>query len=75
MRIHRHITVLAAAVAATTALTPVAGALAAPNRAGGAPSVPQHVSARTYSTGARYVPEQVWREINDAMLVKLLNRQ
>jgi hypothetical protein len=25
--------------------------------------------------GARFVPERVWQEINDAMLTKLLNRQ
>ena len=53
MRIHRHIATLAATVAAIGALTPVAGALAAPNRAGSAPtgSVAAHrvfAPARTY---------------------------
>jgi hypothetical protein len=38
MRIHRHIATLAATVAAIGAFTPVAGALAAPNRAGSAPT-------------------------------------
>ena len=53
MRIHRHIATLAATVAAIGALTPVAGALAARNRAGSAPtwSVAAHrvfAPARTY---------------------------
>jgi len=77
MRIHRHISSLAATVATIGALTPVAGALAAPNRAGcalSAPGASHHVSAAPAdSTRARVVPERVWKEINDAMATKLLN--
>lgn len=82
MRIHPHITKLAATLAAIGAMTPIAGAVAAPNRAGGALAAPvanlplHSVSApsRTYWTGARFVPQRVWQEINDGLLVKLLNR-
>jgi hypothetical protein len=79
MRIHRHITTLAATAAAIGALAPVTGAFAAPNRAGSAlkaPAAPHHVSAplATCSTGTAVVPERVWQEINDALLTKLLNR-
>jgi hypothetical protein len=79
MRIHRHIATLAATVAAIGALTPVAGALAALNRAGSAPtgSVAAHrvfAPARTYSTVDRFVPDRVWQAINDGMLTKLMRR-
>ncbi len=79
MRIHRHIAELAATLAVIGAGTPVAGAVAAPNQAWGAlaASVVRHpvsAPARTHSASARVVPEVVWREINDALQVKLLNR-
>ncbi len=75
MRIRRHITMLAATTVAIAALTPAPGALGAPNRAGSALTAqPVSASTRTYSTAARFVPERIWQELNDAIAVKLLNR-
>jgi hypothetical protein len=73
MRIHRHITSLAATITVIGAATPVAGASYPPNLAGsvGSPAGIHH----TDPSGARFVPERVWQQINDAMSVKYLQRQ
>lgn len=76
MRIHRHITLLTATIAAIGASTPIAGAFDPPNLAGSAPSPgAAHHAVHRARTGARFVPESVWQQINDAMSVKLLQRQ
>jgi hypothetical protein len=82
MSIHRRVTMLAATVATIATIgvvTGVAGTGAAPNR-GSAPNAPvvAHqvlAPARTYPTGARFVPERVWQQLSDAILIKLRNRQ
>ncbi len=79
MRIHRHIATLAATVAATGALTPVAGRWLLPTGRGAHPPGPWPLTAcsppaRTYSTVDRFVPDRVWQAINDGMLTKLMRR-
>jgi hypothetical protein len=72
MRIHRHITLLLITITVTGAVAPVAGAFDASDPGG--PGSAHHVAMNRDPVSARFVPEHVWQEINDAMVTKLLNR-
>jgi hypothetical protein len=73
MWIQRSIGFLAAATILSGAAAPIAAALDAPDQGG--PALALHVTASRHPTGARFVPERVWQEINDAMAMKLLDRE